>query len=167
MKKKIAILLAAVMMLALAGCGQGGAAKNHVVDYKVDIPEGFVEAQMEGLDAYWQNTADSSNINLTITDKTSGFSKISADMVKSALMTQFEAAGFKATINDRYFNKDQVCGLPAYQYCYDISLNGVDMIQLIVCIDADQAYTFTYTDVTGDWLATFENSAKNIQLTLE
>ena len=164
MKKNIALILAAMMMmLALTACGgKGGSgdktpasdspvatpeatepaatpeatepaapSSNHVVDYKVDIPEGFEETQMAGLDANWQN-ADNSSINLTITDATSesDFESIDAEMLKQAMDLQYKAAGFEAEFTDRYFTKDKVCGLPAYQYCFDITLNGVAMTQI-------------------------------------
>ena len=32
--------------------------------------------------------------------------------------------GVEPTITDRFFSKDDVCGLPAYQYCYDVELDG-------------------------------------------
>ena len=141
---------------------------NHVVDYKVDIPEGFEETQMAGLDANWQN-ADNSSINLTITDATSesDFESIDAEMLKQAMDLQYKAAGFEAEFTDRYFTKDKVCGLPAYQYCFDVTLNGVDMTQIMVCVNADKTYSFSYTDASGNWLDQFEASAKNIQLTVE
>ena len=157
MKKKIALLIAAMLMLALTACGGGSGDKtpannnpgsnpetaaptepaaptsNHVVDYKIDIPEGFEEAQMAGLDANWQS-ADNSSINLTITEATSecDFEKIDADMLKQAMSLQYQAAGFEAEFTDRYFTRDDVCGLPAYQYSLDITLNGVDMTQIMV-----------------------------------
>lgn len=85
MKKKIALLLAAVMMLALAACGGKGSTNktndgpkndvpaapteeaptsNHVKDYKIDVPDGFEETEMAGVDACWVNAADNSNINV-------------------------------------------------------------------------------------------------------
>lgn len=196
MKKNIALILAAMMMmLALTACGgKGGSgdknpsddkptatepaepvkteapapAGNHIVDYKVDIPEGFEETQMAGLDANWQN-ADNSSINLTITDATSesDFESIDAEMLKLAMELQYQAAGFEAEFTDRYFTRDKVCGLPAYQYCFDITLNGVNMTQIMVCVNADKTYSFSYTDASGNWLDQFEASAKNIQLTVE
>ena len=162
MKKKIAVLLA--LLLILTGCSQ---ASKKVVDYKVDIPDGFESIEMEGVAACWYN-GDGSNVNLNITDKDRGFSKIDADALREALITTFQSAyEMEPTISDRYFTSSEVCGMPAYQYCYDIELAGVEMTQLIVCVDADKTYTVTYTDTVGDWLTEFETSAKNIQLITE
>ena len=59
-------------------------------------------------------------------------------------------------VPDRFFSKDDVCGLPAYQYCYDVELDGVTMTQLLVTVNADKLYAFTYTDMTGDWIDEFQ-----------
>ena len=89
-------------------------------------------------------------------------------MLRDDLMQAFQTTyGAEPTITDRYFTSDEVCGLPAYQYCYDIELDGMKMTQLVVCVNADRTYTFTYTDVNGSWMDKFEDSAKNIQLITE
>lgn len=163
-KRSLAALFALMLVLA-AGCGKK--VNDHVVDYKVDVPESFQETEQEGVTACWAG-ADNSNINVNITEKTGDFKKITAGMLKEALEVMFEQAyGAKPTITDKYFTSNEVCGLPAYQYCYVIELNGMEMTQLVVCVDADQTYTITYTDVTGDWMEDFEASAKNIQLITE
>lgn len=163
-KRSLAALLALMLVLA-AGCGKK--VNDHVVDYKVDVPEGFEETEMAGITACWATT-DGSNVNLNISEKTGDFKKITAGMLQEALVQMFEQTyGSKPTITDKYFTNNEVCGLPAYQYCYVIELEGVEMTQLVVCVDADKTYTVTYTDTTGDWMTDFEASAKNIQLITE
>lgn len=163
-KRGLAALLALVLVLA-AGCGKK--AKNHVTDYTIDIPNGFQESEQEGVTAYWA-AEDHSSINLNITDKDAEFKTVTADMLRDALVQLFEEGyGMTPTITDKYFTSDEVCGMPAYQYCYDIELMGVEMTQLVVCIDADKTYTVTYTDTTGGWISEFETSAKNINLVFE
>ena len=83
------------------------------------------------------------------------------------LEEQLKQAYGEATIEDRYFTKDDVCGLPAYQYCYDLDLDGSSMSQIIICINADQTYTFTFTASDDETLALFEDTVKTINLTLE
>lgn len=172
MKKKIAFLLAAVMLLALAGCGGGSAdVPDHVVDYKVDVPDGFEPIEQEGLAACWY-AGDGSNINLNITDKDAttdlGFKAITADMLRTTMVAAYkEATGVEPTIEDRYFGTEKMFGLDAYQYSYDIELGGQSMVQIVVCINADQTYTFTYTTSDPDLVEVFDASAKGIQLTLE
>lgn len=104
---------------------------------------------------------------MTITEPDSSFSQITADTLKTAMIAMYEASGLEAEITDRYFKTDKVCGLPAYQYCFDVTLAGVDMTQIMVSVDADKTYTFNYTATSADWISAFENSAKNITLTLE
>ena len=168
MKKKIAFLFA-VLMLALAGCGSK--VNDHVVDYKVDMPEGFAATEQEGVDACWM-APDQSNINLLIVDKdattNAGFKAITADILRDTVKSSMkEAYGQEPTVTDRYFTKDDVCGLPAYQYSYDIELDGQAMTQIIVCVNADKTYTFTYTTTGEEWLEAFEASAAAIELTVE
>ncbi len=193
MKKYIAILFA-LLLMSMVGCSKdegkdwdvGPSASqptqdvqssepekvsDHVVDYTVDVPESFEPMEMEGLAACWYNTADNSNINVNIMDKDAttdlGFKAITAEMLRLTLVSSFkEAYGVEPEITDRYFTNDQVCGLEAYQYSYTMILEGQEMTQLIVCVNADKTYTFTYTDATGEWIDTFEESAKNIQFTM-
>lgn len=188
--KKIAAFLLALMLLALAGCSgdtkpssapddsgdaptqaSEPAKSNHVVDYKIDVPDGFEPTEMEGLTACWYN-ADGSNINLNITDKDAtadvGFTAITADMMRMTLISTFkETYGTEPTVTDKYFTRNDVCGMPAYQYAYDMDLEGTVMTQIIVCVNADKLYTITYTDGSGEWLEQFEASAGNIQLITE
>jgi len=163
-KRSLAALFALVLVLT-AGCGKK--ASNKVVDYTVDVPSGFEETEQEGVVKCWLNAADGANVNVNITAKDAAFKKITADALREALVQAFGESYGAPTITDRYFTSDEVCGMPAYQYCYDIELAGVEMTQLVVCIDADQTYTITYTDTTGDWISEFETSAKNINLVFE
>lgn len=163
-KRSFAALLALVLVLA-AGCGKK--TSNKVTDYTVNVPAGFEETDAEGLAKAWI-ASDNSNINVNITEKDNAFKSITADALREAMVLVYEQGyNVTPTITDKYFTNNEVCGMPAYQYCFEIELMGVEMTQLIVCIDADQTYTITYTDVTGDWLSEFETSAKNIQLVFE
>ena len=191
MKKTIVFLLA-MLMLTLTACGDKGSApsapanndnnsapsaevsepaakSNHVTAYKVDVPDGFESMEQEGVVECWYN-ADGSNINVNITEGTDNetFSAINADLMRMALVSAFKDSGSEApTITDRYFTTNEVCGLPAYQYSYDIELGGQAMTQIIVCVNADQTYPFTYTTTGSDWLEAFEASAAAIELTIE
>lgn len=163
--KRSAAALFALVLVLTAGCGKK--TSNKVVDYTVDVPAGFEETDAEGLAKAWI-AADNSNINVNITEKDKAFKAITADALRDAMIQVYdEGYGVTPTITDKYFTSNEVCGMPAYQYCFEIELMGVEMTQLIVCIDADQTYTITYTDVTGDWLSQFETSAKNIKLVFE
>lgn len=200
MKKNLAIVSVMLMLLlALAGCGKESGTNDgpnsapsapsnetsqptaeptekpdggdHVVDYKLDIPEDFAEVELEGVTKCWFRASDNSNINMLVSDKVTGtdvsFQLISADLLRETVVEQMKQSyGAEPTITERYFTKEKVSGLDAYQYSYDMDLDGTQMSQIIVCINADQTYTFTYTTSDADTLAVFDASAKNIQLTL-
>lgn len=167
--KKYLISLFALALLLSAGCGEK--VSNHVVDYKVDVPDGFEETEMEGVKDCW-NAQDGSSINITVTAKENStdaaFKLVTADLAREALKEMFQNTfGVEPAITDRSFTQNDVCGLPAYQYCYDVEYNGGAITQLVVTVNADKLYAFTYTDMTGDWLDAFQESAENIQLTIE
>ena len=166
--KKTALLFA-MLMLVLTGCGPK--LNDHVVDYQIDLPDSFVETELEGADAAWYDPADNSNVNLLIVKKAStadvAFKAITADILRETVEDTLKESYGELTVTDRFFSKDDVCGLPAYQYCYDVTLGGQTMTQIIVSINADKTYTFTYTTTDESVLAVFEESAKNIQLTIE
>lgn len=169
MKRRTLPLLALLLAL-LAGCGAG--VSNRVTDYKVDLPAGFQEIEMEGVDVCWANAGQTSNVNLKITAKSgstdAAFKSITAETARDTLLSAWEESyGVRPTITDRYFSKDPVCGLPAYRYSYTMELDGKAVTQILVSINADKTYAFAYT--TGDEaiLKEFDASAKNIQLTIE
>lgn len=172
MKKKLALILA-LMLLCLTACGKGGSKK--VTAYDVPIPEGFEQQATEGpyesLEFLYLS-ADASSINMNIQPKSSAddksFASIDADTLRDALEVSLQAAyGANVSIEDRYFTTNTVCGLPAYQYALSYDVYGMHLDQLIVGINADKVYTITYTDASGNWMDEFEDSAANIDLTLE
>ena len=169
MKKNILPLLA-LAMLFLVGCGPR--VNDHVTDYHIDLPAGFEEIEMEGVDACWANAGLTGNVNLTITAKSgtvnAAFKAITADIARETISSAWkEQYGSAPTITDRYFTKDPVCGLPAYQYSYVLEYEGQQVTQILVSINADKTYAFAYTTNDEAVLKEFEDSAKNIQLTIE
>jgi hypothetical protein len=192
MKKQAAVLAAAVLCLALAGCGKSdapattaavettmadttmaeaestpGAQSDVVVSYKLSVPQGFEEVDADGFEFYCI-AADNSNINMNVQDKDPTFSQVTVEMMNEGLTQAYnQIYGKKVTINDDYFKTDMVSGFPAYQYSFSYELDGVQVHQLVIGVDADCTYTFTYTDMTGEWMDAFEESAKTIQLITE
>ena len=174
MKKALALLLA-LMVAGLAACGSPAAEETEdtrvVVDYDIDIPEGFEEQAVDGMELYCVN-ADGSNINMTVMEKTAAddasFSEITAQMLRETIQQGFQKAyELEVTIEEDALTQEPVCDFPAYQYLCSYEMSGVPLEQLIVCINADKIYTITYTDISGEWMEAFQSSAQNIQLTTE
>lgn len=169
MKKKILPLLA-LMLVFLAGCGPK--LNDHVTDYHIDLPDGFEEIEMEGVDKCWANAGLTGNVNLKTTAKAgttnAAFKAITADIARDTISSAWkEQYGSEPTITDRYFTKEEVSGLPAYQYSYVLEYGGQQVTQILVSINADKTYAFAYTTNDEGILKEFDASAKNIQLTIE
>lgn len=171
MKKAVALLLALGMTVALSACGGTSQDNRVVTGYDIDAPEGFEEMEMEGVELYYINE-DGSNINMTVAEKTgmddASFDEITVEMLRETLEEGFLSAyDLEVTIAEDSLTRDPVSDFPAYQYTCSYELGGVTLEQLIVCINADQVYTITYTDASGSWMDTFRTSAQNIQLTTQ
>ena len=169
MKKKILPLLALILVV-LAGCGPK--LNDHVTDYHIDLPAGFEEIEMEGVDKCWSNAAQTGNVNLKITAKAgsanAAFKAITADIARETIASAWkESYGSDPVITDRYFSKDPVAGLPAYQYSYVLEWEGQTVTQILVSVNADKTYAFAYTTHDEALLKEFDASARNIQLTIE
>jgi len=169
MKKKILPLLA-LALVVLAGCGPK--LNDHVTDYHIDLPGGFEEIEMEGVDKCWANADQTANVNLKVTAKAgtanAAFKAITADIARETIAAAWkEQYGSEPAITDRYFTKDEICGLPAYQYSYVLEWEGQTVSQILVSVNADKTYAFAYTTNDEAILKEFDASAKNIQLTIE
>ena len=173
--KRTLIFFLALLVVGLAACSGPSAEETEdnrvVVDYEIDIPEGFETQEVDGLELYCAN-ADGSNINMTILEKTAAddasFSGITAQMLRETIQEGFQDSyELEVSIEEDSLTQEPVCDFPAYQYTCSYELAGVPLEQLIVCINADKIYTITYTDISGEWMEAFQSSAQNIQLTTE
>ena len=138
---------------------------------KFDIPEGFEEQAVDGLDLYYVN-ADGSNLNVLVSEKKESddkaFGSVTADALREALEEGFlDSLEAEVDITNVSFTQNPVDGFEAYQYTCAYALWGVEMEQFIVCVNADKLYTFTYTDTTGAWMEEFQRSGENIRFETE
>lgn len=134
-------------------------------DYQLSIPDDFTAVEIDGL-AFCYVHEDNSSISMNVQDKDSAFSAITAEALNEALVKTFSSTyDLDITITDLYFTTEAVSGFPGYQYCFSYELEGNTITQLVIGVDAAQTYTFTYTDMSGDWIQTFEASAQTIKIT--
>lgn len=135
--------------------------------YDFSIPEDFTEMELEGFACYY-SAEDGSCINLNIQPKDPSFDEVSAELLRDSLVSVLsQTYNTEVSITDQYFTRQPVCGYPAYQYAFSYELQDRTYRQLVVGIDADNCYTFTYIDQSGDWMDLFIESAGTIVLNIK
>ena len=178
MKKSLLIIL--LTTLLLTACGEKENQNNttehaktseessqaskdaDAITYRLSIPKDFLEIEIDGMEFYY-TAEDGSSVSLNLQPKDAAFSQVSAvelsAALSDALLQRYEE---EVVITDHYFTQEAICGYPAYQYSISYELLGDEVTQIMIGIDADQTYTFTYTDLAGTWIDTFEDSIKTI-----
>lgn len=132
-----------------------------------DVPGDFAQLEElpEGVSAMFQ-AADGSSLNLVIYENDGS---LASDVTQETMVALLEDAfaqqlGTEVPLENVAFETGKlgdVC--PYYRLGFTINLNGVTMNQTAVGVNADRAYTFTYTDMTGgDWAQAFEDSIASI-----
>ena len=130
--------------------------------YRLSIPKDFSEIEIDGMEFYYA-AEDGSSVSLNLQPKDDAFSQVSAKELRTALSDAFlQTYEEEVVITDHYFTTNSISGYPAYQYAISYELQGDEVTQIMIGIDADQTYTFTYTDLAGTWLDIFEDSIKTI-----
>lgn len=174
MKKGLALAVTlGLTAIILTGCGQSATGQDNrvVTDCVMEVPEGFEQVEVEGLDRYYSHV-DGSNISLLVTDKSgaddAAFQGITAEMLRQTLEEGFvESYGLEVEITQDSLAREPVCGFDAYQYTCSYELGDAPLQQLVVCVNADRIYTVTYTDISGEWMEQFRSSAEQLQLLTE
>ena len=131
-----------------------------------DVPEGLAQLEElpDGVSAMFQ-AEDGSNLNLVIYDNDGS---LASDLTQDAMVSTLEEGysqqlGMEITLEDVAFvtgTLGDVC--PYYRLDYTVVVGDVSMSQTLLGINADRAYTFTYTDMTGGWTQAFEDSIASI-----
>ena len=133
-----------------------------VTTYRLSIPKDFSEIEIDGMEFYYA-AEDGSSVSLNLQPKDAAFSQVSAEQLSAVLSDAFlETYEEEVMITNHYFTKKAICNYPAYQYAISYELQGNEVMQIMIGIDADQTYTFTYTDLAGTWIDIFEDSIKTI-----
>ena len=147
-----------------------GPASEEAADYtaytlQFDVPPDFaqMEEPPEGVIAMFQ-TADGSSINLVIYDNDGSLaSDVTQDAIVSLLEGSLEQMSVEAQVLDPVFETGKLGGVcPYYRIDYTVVMGDVVMGQTMLGINADRAYTFTFTDMTGDWGQFFVDAIASI-----
>lgn len=132
-----------------------------------DVPEGFAQAEEnpEGVSATFQ-AEDGSVIQMIIYENDGS---LASDVTQEAMVplleeTYSQQMGTDVTLQNVAFETGKLAEIcPYYRLSFTIELNGVTMNQTAMGINADRAYTLSYTDVTGgDWTEAFEDAIASI-----
>lgn len=134
--------------------------------YEFYLPKDFVSKDTEGFVCFYE-AEDGSSVSLNAQEISSSDSTEISDLIQSDLHQMLEetyTASFhtKVKITDASFEVTEISGYPAYRYSFSADIGNTDIRQLIIGIRADRVYTFTYTDMTGDWTEDFSKSAESI-----
>ena len=106
---------------------------------------------------------DGSNINMNIQEKDDSFQALTADLIRNTITDAYKQAfDIDVELTDNYFNTTDVDGFPSYQYSVTYELDEKTVTQLIVGIDGDSTYTYTFTDLSGEYMEMFEGCASAI-----
>ena len=136
------------------------------VHYTLTIPDDFTSMDVESMECFYE-AKDGSYINMNVQDKDPTFGELTADSLNSALSQAFSKVYNKEiTLTNLSFSTATVSGYPSYTYKFSYEAQDTVITDLLIGIDADQTYTFTFCDMTGEWMALFEESASSLSLTL-
>lgn len=156
-----------------------------ITGFHFEVPAGFEEvadadtpaveseldgAEVSGDDYRFYLAEDRSNINVISGPKDPGFSGYTEESILDKLTNTFrEALGAEAEITLNTYTTRQIGGYPSIQYDISILLEGTEVHQLVVSVDADKTYTFTFTDYSGSdqWIDDFYTSMDSISFETE
>lgn len=156
-----------------------------ITGFYFEVPAGFeevadadtsaVESDLEGTEVLGDDyrfylADDRSNINVISGPKDPDFSGYTEESILDKLTNTFrEALGTEAEITLNAYTTRQIGGYPSIQYDISILLEGTEVHQLVVSVDADKTYTFTFTDYSGSdqWIDDFYTSMDSISFETE
>ena len=136
--------------------------------YEFCLPKDFESRDAEGFICFYE-AEDGSSVSMNVQELSSADSTEISSLTQSDLHQALEetyTASFhtQVKITDTLFEITEISGYPAYRYSFSADLGNNEIRQLIVGIRADHLYTFTYTDMTGDWMEDFSKSAESINI---
>ena len=72
--------------------------------------------------------------------------------MKSTMEQGYSAQlGEEVSLENFAFESTDIDGCPAYKMSYDLTINGVTISQTVIGVNGDKAYTYSFTDMTGEW----------------
>ncbi len=194
--KKISLLLAALILtLALTACSDSNAISDSyvstgsesqptesqpaesestgpvVTDYTFTPPAGFTASKDDPNLYYSPDYPDDiANVIVASSEHDPYFGSYTADLMADALSTALakqlgnQFSGL-AVDSFEYFEVDT---LPAYRMTLHYTYEEMVLKQLVVCVNADSCYAFTYTQTADtDWDAVFEASVAALHFEVE
>ena len=177
--KKLICLFLILLMFSLTACAkQDGFDTDYTVttpdaagsgptvaDYGCDLPDGFTAA--DGIPGMYQSPDypdDSSNFYMTCGDADPYFANYDASILEAAFSRSLtQQTGTEVAVTVDSLEYCTVDSLPAYRAQLHYTVDGLALRQLVVCVNADYCYTFTWTQVgEADWMDAFCTSADSL-----
>ena len=177
MKKHICLLLA-FLTLALSACAKNEGFSNDyttettapensvsVADYGFELPDGFVAANgIVGMYESPDYPDDSSNFYASYGDADPYFASYDVSIMEDALSRSLtQQMGEEIAVAVDSLEYTEIDTLPAYRMELHYTVSGLELCQLVVSVNADYNYTFTWTQVgEADWMEAFRTSADSL-----
>lgn len=171
LRRAFAGIFCILILLALAGCGKDDILPPAAVaEYGFTPPEGFTAADETAQLYHSPDYPD--DIAVIYTARSAAdpyFGSYTADMMAEALSRMLSAEyGTEIPVAVENFIYTEVDGLPAYRMQTSYAVGDLQLRQLVVAVNADACYTFTWTCTPEeDWMAAFAESADSLWFRLQ
>ena len=126
----------------------------------MNLPEGFVATELEGVLAAVSSEYPDVTDNITFTQtEADDISKYTVENLTASLSPSYDEIG---PID---LNETEISGIDSLLASYTLKFNGIDMSQLLVIIfDAENTYTVAVTIVSGNYNDVIEEALDTIAI---
>lgn len=164
MKRVLAGMLAFVLALGLCGCqtaaekggkmwlSQGGEVDYSQYTFQFELPEKFTMKQgskQDGTISYSSPDGDSISVTAAAGSDIFASDVTEEEVVSEAQETFSELLGSDFEIKNVEFSTGTIDGCPSYQIFCSMEVLGAAWDQMVICVNGDKLYTFTYSNNGG------------------
>ena len=164
MKRVLSGMLAFMLVLGLCGCqtaaekggkmwlSQGGEVDYSQYTFQFELPEKFTMKQgskQDGTISYSSPDGDSISVTAAAGSDIFASDVTEEEVVSEAQETFSELLGSDFEIKNVEFSTGTIDGCPSYQIFCSMEVLGAAWDQMVICVNGDKLYTFTYSNNGG------------------